>query len=73
MTLADCGMARVALNVSTRTVAEATRLGINTVTRFENRAGVRVSSADRLREYIEAAGVEFVGVNGGGPDVRLKV
>ena len=39
----------------------------NTVTRIENGADAKQSTMDRLQEALEAAGVEFIDENGGGP------
>jgi len=44
----------------------------NTVTRIENGADARQSTIDRLQQALEAAGVEFIDENGGGPGVRLR-
>ena len=44
----------------------------NTVTRIENGADAKQSTLDRLKSALEAAGVEFIDENGGGPGVRLR-
>jgi IMP dehydrogenase/GMP reductase len=41
------------------------------VTRIENGADAKQSTMDRLQHALEAAGIEFIQENGGGPGVRL--
>lgn len=64
-------MARAALNWSTQILAQRAGVGVNTVNRFETGQDARVSSVDKMRTALEAAGVEFT--NGSQPGVRLKV
>jgi hypothetical protein len=42
------------------------------VTRIENGADAKQSTIDRLQRALEAAGIEFIQENGGGPGVRLR-
>ena len=42
------------------------------MTRTENGADAKQSTIDRLRRALEAAGIEFIEENGGGPGVRLR-
>jgi transcriptional regulator with XRE-family HTH domain len=65
-------MARAALSWSTATLAEAAGVGLNTVNRFEAGADARLSSVEKMKAALEAAGIEFIPGNGGGPGVRLK-
>jgi hypothetical protein len=44
----------------------------NTVTRIENGADSKQSTMDKLQQALEAAGVDFIDENGGGPGVRLR-
>ena len=37
-----------------------------------NGADAKQSTMDRLQQTLEAAGVEFIDENGGGPGVRLR-
>lgn len=64
-------MARAALNWTTRDLARAAGVGVNTVNRFEGGSDARVSSVDSLRSALERAGVTFIDENGGGAGVRL--
>jgi transcriptional regulator with XRE-family HTH domain len=65
-------MARAALGWSTSYLARAADVGANTVNRFESGQDARVSSVNKMRSAMEAAGVEFIAENGGGPGVRLR-
>ncbi|RVC64059.1 MAG: XRE family transcriptional regulator [Mesorhizobium sp.] len=65
-------MGRAALNWSTQDLAKAADVGANTVNRFEAGQDARVSSVDKMRQALEAAGVEFIPENGGGAGVRLR-
>jgi ribosome-binding protein aMBF1 (putative translation factor) len=65
-------MARGALDWSSRNLAAAASVGVNTVTRFENGADTLASTVAKLRVALEAAGVEFIPENGSGAGVRLK-
>jgi DNA-binding XRE family transcriptional regulator len=69
----QCRMARAALQMTVRSLAERAEISAMTVTRFEN--GHSRGYADtnsRLQSVLEAAGVEFIPENGGGAGVRLK-
>jgi transcriptional regulator with XRE-family HTH domain len=63
-------MARAGLNWSAEELAREAGVHINTVRRFESGEDARMSSVDKLRRALEAAGAEFI--NGGGPGVRLR-
>jgi transcriptional regulator with XRE-family HTH domain len=65
-------MARAALGWGVRDLAENAGVTANTVTRIENGADARQSTMDRLKAALEAAGVQFIDENGGGPGVRLR-
>jgi transcriptional regulator with XRE-family HTH domain len=64
-------MARAAVGWGVRELAKKAGVTANTVTRIENGADAKQSTMDRLQEALEAAGVEFIDENGGGPGVRL--
>lgn len=72
MNPAQCRMARGALEWTVRELAAKAEVGVNTVTRFEKGADTLTSTIAKLRTALEAAGVEFIAENGGGPGVRLK-
>jgi transcriptional regulator with XRE-family HTH domain len=65
-------MARAAVGWGVRELAEKAGVTANTVTRIENGSDARQSTMDSLRDALEAAGVDFIEENGGGPGVRLR-
>jgi len=65
-------MARVAVGWGVRELAKEAGVTANTVTRIENGADAKQSTMDRLQHALEAAGIEFIQENGGGPGVRLR-
>ena len=65
-------MARAAVGWGVRELAKKARVAANTVSRIENGADAKQSTIDRLQQALEAAGVEFIDENGGGPGVRLR-
>jgi len=65
-------MARAAIGWGVRELAKKASVTANTVTRIENGADAKQSTMDRLQQALEAAGVEFIEENGGGPGVRLR-
>jgi DNA-binding XRE family transcriptional regulator len=65
-------MARATLNWTVRDLAEATGLHRNTITNIEvGRYGGDRETISKIRRVLEAAGVEFIDENGGGPGVGL--
>jgi hypothetical protein len=65
-------MARAALDWRTTDLAHAASVGLNTVNRFEAGRDARISSVDKLRTALEAAGILFIAENGGGVGVRFR-
>jgi len=65
-------MARAAVGWGVRELAKKAGVTANTVTRIENGADAKQSTMDRLQQALEAAGIEFIQENGGGPGVRLR-
>ena len=65
-------MARAALGWGVRDLAKNAGVTANTVTRIENGADAKQSTMDSLQHALEAAGVELINENGGGPGVRLR-
>ena len=64
-------MARAALRLSVRDVAEASGVTANTISRIENGADAKASTLDAIRRALESAGVVFIAENRGGAGVRL--
>ncbi|WP_054313034.1 helix-turn-helix transcriptional regulator [Mesorhizobium sp. 1M-11] len=61
-------MARAALKWTTQELAKKAGVGVNTVNRFEDGQDSRMSSVDKMRAALEAAGIEFI--NGTGVKLR---
>jgi len=55
-----------------RELAKHSDVAASTVTRFEKGDGVHTRTVSALKATLEAAGVEFIAENGGGPGVRLR-
>ena len=60
------------LNWSARALAETAKLGLSTVQRFEGGGAITSANLAAIQNALEAAGVEFLPENGGGPGVRMK-
>jgi transcriptional regulator with XRE-family HTH domain len=67
--------ARALLRWSAEDLARASALGVNTIRRAEiaeNEIALTAANSLAVRRALEAAGVEFIDENGGGPGVRLR-
>jgi predicted transcriptional regulator len=67
--------ARALLRWEQRDLAHASGVSLPTIKRLEVSPGVLAahsSTVTALRRAVEAAGVEFIDGNGGGPGVRLR-
>ncbi len=66
--------ARHLVNLSQADIAVATGLSLPTIKRAESERDVSVSgdAVASITAALEAAGVEFIAENGGGPGVRLR-
>ena len=72
MTPTQCRMARAALEWRAADLARAANVGANTVNRFETGRDARISTVEKLRSALEAAGVVFLAENGDGAGVRFR-
>jgi transcriptional regulator with XRE-family HTH domain len=73
VTSAQVRMARAALGWTVRDLADATGLHRNTITNLEvGRYAGDPETLSNIKSVLEAAGVEFIDENGGGPGVRLR-
>jgi transcriptional regulator with XRE-family HTH domain len=68
----QCKMARTALGLGVRDIAERAGVSPNTIARLERGEEMRVATVAAIRAALEAAGVIFVEENGEGPGVRLR-
>ena len=60
----QCRMARAGLSLGVRELAEAARVSVGTVTRFEAGQGVPEMTVGLFQKALERAGVEFVSEGG---------
>ena len=72
MLAVQCKMARVAVGLGVRELADAAQVSPDTVARLERGDVLRDRTVAAIRAALEAAGVEFIAENGGGPGVRLR-
>jgi transcriptional regulator with XRE-family HTH domain len=68
----QCKMARVAVGLGVRELAELAKVAPGTVSRFEAGEELKERTVEALQAALEAAGVIFVAENGEGPGVRLR-
>jgi DNA-binding transcriptional regulator YiaG len=70
---AQCRAARALLDRSQQDFADTAAVGTVTVRQLEGGSTQpRRATLDVIRRALEAAGVEFIDENGGGPGVRLR-
>lgn len=68
----QCRMARAALELGVRELAELAKVSTNTITRFERGEVLKDRTIDDIRTALESAGVIFIDPNGEGAGVRLR-
>jgi len=68
----QCKMARAALGWGVRDLAKVAGVSVDTVSRLERGEDLLPRTLAAVRSAIEAAGVEFIAENGGGPGVRIS-
>jgi predicted transcriptional regulator len=67
--------ARALLRWEQTDLAKASFVSLPTIKRLESKPGImsaHMSTVAALRKALEAAGIEFIDENGGGPGVRLR-
>jgi DNA-binding XRE family transcriptional regulator len=66
-------MARAALQIGVRELAEMADVATATIVRFEKeRGGLNTITVNKLKAALDAAGLILIEQNGGGPGVRLR-
>jgi DNA-binding Xre family transcriptional regulator len=68
----QCKMARAALGLGVRELAEAATVSPETVVHLEAGERLRPRTIEAICIALETAGVQFIEENGGGPGVRLR-
>jgi len=74
LTSAQIRAARALLKWNAKELADVAMLGVNTIRRAEvaeDEIALTPANSLAIRRALEAAGVEFIDENGGGPGVRL--
>lgn len=72
LTPEQCRAARALLDWTQDQLGEHSSLSAVSIRSFEKGREMRESNRKLLRMTLEAAGVEFIDSNGGGPGVRLR-
>jgi transcriptional regulator with XRE-family HTH domain len=73
MQAVQCKMARVALGLGVRELAELAQVAAATISRLEAGEELKPRTIAAIRSALESAGVEFIAENGGGAGVRLRI
>ncbi|TAZ83482.1 transcriptional regulator [Rhizobium ruizarguesonis] len=71
----QCKMARTALDMGVKQLADAAAVSTNTIVRFERGEDLKPRTIAAIRTVLEEAGVVFLDGNysgSGGPGIRLK-
>ncbi|WP_287290388.1 helix-turn-helix transcriptional regulator [Mesorhizobium sp.] len=68
----QCKMARAALGLGVRELANLAKVSPDTVARLERGEALRDRTLDDIRLALEQAGIEFIAENGGGAGVRFR-
>jgi transcriptional regulator with XRE-family HTH domain len=68
----QCQMARAALGWGVRELAAAAKVSVDTLARFERGEALKERTVEAIQRALEAAGIEFIPENGGGPGARLR-
>jgi len=71
----QCRMARTALQMSVKELAEAATVSTNTIVRFERGEELKPRTVADIRSVLESAGIAFIDgdyAGSGGPGVRLS-
>lgn len=65
-------MARVALGIGVRELADLAKVSPDTIARLERGEALKERTVIAIQAALEAAGIEFIPENGGGAGVRLR-
>ena len=65
-------MARAALQIGVRDLAEMAKMAASTVARFEAGEELKERTIEAMQHALEKAGVEFIDGNGGGVKLKAK-
>ena len=68
----QCRLARTAVGLGIRDLADKAKVSTNTITRLEGGEELKAQTVANIQAVLEAAGVIFIDENGEGPGVRLR-
>ena len=68
----QCRLARTALSIGVRDLAEMAGVSTNTITRLEGGEELKSQTVANIRTVLENAGVIFIDESGQGPGVRIR-
>ncbi|MDX3928705.1 MAG: transcriptional regulator [Shinella sp.] len=68
----QCRMARAALEIGVRELADLAKVSTNTITRFERGDELKERTVDDIRHALESAGVIFIDDDRGEGVVKLR-
>ena len=68
----QCRMARAALGLGVRELAAAAKVSIDTLATFERGEELKPRAVQAIQSVFDAAGIDLIDANGGGPGVRLR-
>ena len=66
----QCRMARAALQISVRELANMAKVATDTISRFEAGKHLKPRTVEAIQHALEKAGIEFI--NGNKPGVRVE-
>ncbi len=72
MNAIQCKLARVAVGLGVRELAETADVAPSTIVRLEAGVDLKPRTVAAIKATLEAAGVIFIDENGEGPGVRLR-
>lgn len=72
MNAVQCKMARAALGLGVRELAQMAQVATGTITRLETGEDLKPRTVEAIKTTLEKAGVEFIPENGAGAGVRLR-
>ncbi|MBO9422331.1 helix-turn-helix transcriptional regulator [Labrenzia sp. R4_2] len=68
----QCKMARTALGLGVRELADLAKVAPATISRLERGEELKPRTVDAIRTTLENEGIVFIEENGGGPGVRMR-
>ena len=67
----QCKLARTALGLGVRELAQKVGVSPDTIARFERGETLKAATVESIRSALEAQGIAFIPENGGGAGIRV--